>query len=166
MEVANCPRERYESAQMLAENRYSSNEISCFAIAAKVGTVRTFIDSRTGSVALRGGGANPIAGHNSFPFFRSIRAVDGKIVHGFELARGPENFYAVEAFVGTETKVDSEVVLGEIASTTADLIHLNEFTGDGFDARIQSQAITLGSRQFEFDPVVVVPADIAQVFIA
>ena len=64
--------------------------------------------------------------------------------------------------MGTETEVDSEVVLRQVTSTAADFIHLDQISGNGFDAGIQGQTIALRSGKLESDPVVLVPALTAQ----
>src|SRR6266849_6327674 len=58
--------------------------------------------------------------------------------------------------------MDSQIVLREIASTAADLIHLNQVSGNGLHARVKRQPIALRSREFESDPVVILPAHVAK----
>src|SRR5271163_3034796 len=75
-----------------------------------------------------GNGPQPFMGHNSFAFLDRVDAIGRQIVQSFGLAGGPENVYAIQAVVGTETKVDSEVVLRQITSTAADLVYLYELS--------------------------------------
>src|SRR5260370_23147105 len=58
--------------------------------------------------------------------------------------------------------MDSQIVLREIAPTAADLIHLNQVSSNGRDARVKRQPIALRSRKLETDPVVIVPAHVAK----
>ena len=49
--------------------------------------------------------------------------------------------------------MEAEVVLGKIAATASDLIHLHELAGGDFHPRIERQAVALASSQFEADSV-------------
>ena len=77
------------------------------------------------SVARHSKGPHALARHNSFSFFHCVEAIGRKIRQGLGLARGPENVYAVQPFVGTKTEMDSEIILRQITSTTAHFIYLS-----------------------------------------
>src|SRR6267143_4264981 len=58
--------------------------------------------------------------------------------------------------------MDSQIVLREIAATAADLVHLDQVSGDGLDTGVQRQPIALRSRKLKSDPVIMVPAHVAK----
>src|SRR5579859_3543388 len=110
----------------------------------------------------RFGGPHLLKRHNSFSFFQPVNAIRRQIRYRFGFPRRPENFDTVQPIARSQSEMDSQIVLRKIASTAANLIHLNEVSGNGFDAGVESQTIALRSREFEFDPVVLVPTDVAK----
>src|SRR5579863_9347103 len=100
--------------------------------------------------------------HNSFSFLYRVEPVGGKVVYDFSFAGGPKDFYAIKVVVRSQAEVDAQVVLRQIAAPAADLIDLNQVSGEGLEAGIQRQTIAFGSRQFKFDPVVMVAALVAK----
>src|SRR5579863_4507221 len=135
--------------QRLLENRYSSNVIynakrrkpqNCAPVicpcdfqsegafennSATLVPAEKHMRTSGESVPWRRDGPQAFARHNSFSFLHCVEVIGRKIRQGLGLARGPENVYAVQPFVGTETEVDSEIILRQITSTTAHFIYLN-----------------------------------------
>lgn len=80
--------------------------------------------------------------------------VGAEIAENFSLSGRPEDLQLADLRVGSQAKVNSQVILGEIAAATEHFAFLHQVSGKTFDSRVQSQAVALGSFQFEADPVI------------
>src|SRR5262249_59221835 len=75
---------------------------------------------------------------------------------------GRGNLEGVEGGGAAETEVDWRVVLREVAAAAMNLVGLRHAAGGELDARADREAIALGARQFEADPMAAGHAGITQ----
>src|ERR1700688_2503960 len=80
--------------------------------------------------------------------------VGERIAENFSLSGRPEDFQLAYLRVGSQAKVNSQVILGEIAAAAEHFAFLHQVSSKTFDSRVEGQAVALGSFQFEADPVV------------
>src|ERR1700688_623147 len=80
--------------------------------------------------------------------------VGERIAENFSLSGRPEDFQLAYLRVGSQAKVNSQVILGEIAATAEHFTFLHQVSSKTFDSRVEGQAVALHSFQFEADPVI------------
>ena len=99
----------------------------------------------------------------------AVAFANGENLVGFDggealdLLRGwPLDFDHVDGVGETEAEVEAEVALRHDAGAAVYFIHLNMLAGDDAGAGADGGAIALGADEFEFDPVLLVAAVVAQ----
>src|ERR1700719_2962327 len=80
--------------------------------------------------------------------------VGAEVEENFFLPGWPEDFQLADLRVGSQAKVYSQVILGEIAATAEHFTFLHQVSSKTFDSRVEGQAVALRSFQFEADPVI------------
>src|ERR1700719_2826314 len=80
--------------------------------------------------------------------------VRAEVEENFFLPGRPENLHFADLRVGSQAKVNSQVILGEIAAAAEHFAFLHQVSSKTFDSRVEGQTIALVSFQFEADPVI------------
>src|SRR5438477_8810063 len=96
---------------------------------------------------------NLFEGNNPFALEHRIKLVGCEILDYLRRPRRPVNFNAIQLGRRAQAKVNPQIILRKIAAPTVNLLRLRHSPGHNLQTSANRQAIALGARQFEADPV-------------
>src|ERR1700693_3460266 len=80
--------------------------------------------------------------------------VGGEIMEDFFFPGRPKDLQPTDSVVGSQAKVNSQVILRKITAAAEHFAFLHQVSSKTFHSRIQSEAVALRSFQFETDPMI------------
>ena len=93
------------------------------------------------------------AGTIPWPSQHRIELIGSQTADVIDCAGGPVNLDAIDLGRRAKTEVHAQIVLRKIAAAAVDFAGLRHAAGDNLHARIQGQAIALGSGKLKAHPV-------------
>src|SRR5712692_826788 len=91
--------------------------------------------------------------NDAHAFEHAVEVIHSQIGECLGSAGGPVNLQAVDLGCRTQPKVNSKIILREVAATTVNFVGLGHPSGDNLQPSANGQSIAFGSRQLETYPV-------------
>src|SRR5580700_7365968 len=96
---------------------------------------------------------NLFRGHDALTFKDAVEFVGFQILQSFHYSRRPVNLDTVDLGALVQSKVNSRVVHGKIATAALNFRRLRHSAGHDFQSRSDGHAVALRSGQFETHPM-------------